>query len=299
MNTLDEIRKFFASLSRGATLIRTLPEEYPAYIIRTPDWFGVAVEWDGDTAVSEHFANARICSTKMFLGGEEKSLLLFFSCHEYLRNEFASVCAQFVDPGKDGHDRIALRSDPLSWWKKWKNLLGNTIADHTPYSVLCEMMVLEHIYSTDRSAQWTATQSGTHDIEADQKSYEVKSTIRRYGADITISGQFQLLTPKPLDLYFCRVEESPAGISINDMCIRLDEAGYDRQLLEHQLAVLGYELGASARDMKYTVLEKRIYNVDDSFPKITEASFKDDKMPDGITHITYTVDLENIPYTVW
>ena len=299
MNTLDEIRKFFASLSNGAVLLKTLPNEYPAYIIRTPDWFGVAVEWAGKSAVSEHFANARICSIRMSIGGKERNLLLLFSCHEYLRNEFASVCTQFVDPGKDGHDRNALLSDPLLWWTKWKCLLGNVIADRTPYSVLCELLVLEHIYSSDNTAQWSATKSGTHDIEADQRSYEVKSTIKRYGAEITISGQFQLLTPKPLDLYFCRVEESPAGFSINDMVRKLIDAGYDGGLIEHQLAVQGYELGSSARNTKYNILEKRIYHVDDSFPKITEVSFKGDKIPNGISHITYTVELENIPYTTW
>lgn len=45
--------------------------------------------------------------------------------------------------------------------------------------------------------------------------------------------------------------------------------------------------------------EKRKYEVDDTFPKITKASFKDDHIPESITQITYTIDLDGLEYTVW
>lgn len=299
MTLPDEIKQFFATHKNGALPLKSLPDEYPAYAIRTSEGFGVALEWDSDAALSEHFANANFYSSTMMLGGADKTLLILQSYREDLRNEFACVCAQFVDPGKEGAGRASILSEPLSWWKKWRNLLGNVISDKAPYSVLCEMMVLDYVRNEDSSAEWTAAKSGTHDIESENRSYEVKSTIRRYGAEITISGQFQLLTPKPLDLFFCRVEESPAGISINDMKKKLVDDGYNEGELEHQLSKQGYELGASSRVIKYSVLEKRRYHIDDSFPKITEASFKGDKIPNGITHITYSVDLETIPYTTW
>ena len=299
MTILDEIRNFFAAQRKGAILLTTLPEGYHAYVIRLAEGFGVAVEWDREDAVSEHFANAHFASTRMVLGGSDKIFLTLTSYKEELRNEFACVCAQFVDPGVEGRDRKALLDDPLSWWKHWRTLLGNVISDKAPYSVLCEMLVLEHVLKSDPEAQWTAAKSGTHDIESPTRIYEVKSTIRRYGADVTISGQFQLLTPKPLDLFFCRVEESPAGISINDMKKRLVNSGYDESLLEHQLNVQGYELGASLRDKKYSLLERRRYHIDDKFPKITAKSFKGDKIPHGIAHITYSVDLDGIEYQSW
>lgn len=296
---LDELRQFFASQMKGAVLLTTLPDDYPAYAIRLPEGFGVAVLWDGEATVSEHFANAHFGSKAMLLAGEEKKFLLLTSYREELRNEFACVCAQFVDPGLDGADRKALLGNPLSWWKDWKTLLGNVISDKAPYSIMCELLALEHVRTFDPEAEWTATKSGTHDIESPTHGYEVKSTIRRYGADVTISGQFQLLAPKPLDLYFCRVEESPSGISINDMVGRLVASGYDEGLLEHQLATQGYEQGASSRDKAYSILERRMYHVDDSFPKITENSFKGDVFPHGVKQITYTVDLETVEHLPW
>ena len=89
------------------------------------------------------------------------------------------------------------------------------------------LLVLEHKLATDPSAEWAATRMGSHDIECDKESCEVKSTCKRYGAEITIAGQHQLVHTKPLYLYFLRMEESLDGISINDMKIRLIQAGYN------------------------------------------------------------------------
>ena len=83
------------------------------------------------------------------------------------------------------------------------------------------------------------------------------------------------------------------------MKMRLVKSGYDESLLEHQLKVQGYEFGASSRDKKYSLLERRIYHIDDKFPKITAQSFKGDKIPRGIAHITYSVDLEGIDFLTW
>lgn len=299
MTLSDEIKTFFASLSHGAIPLRNLPEEYPAYVVRTADGFGVAIETDNEEVISEYFANSHFYTAKSTLNGKETTLLMFQTSREDLRAEFACVCAQFADPGEDGTNRKALLQDSRSWWKRWRNLLGNTISNKAAYSVICEMLLLERVLSFDPSAEWTAIQAGTHDVETNMMSYEAKSTIRRYGAYITVSGQFQLLHPKPLDLYFYRCEESPVGISINTVRDRLIAGGYDESLLERQLSSLGYEKGSGTRDKRYSILEKRIYHVDDSFPKITEASFKGDQMPRGISQISYTVDLDGVPFETW
>ncbi len=75
--------------------------------------------------------------------------------------------------------------------------------------------------------------------------------------------------------------------------------GYNRNDLEAELASMGYELGAIERNQKYRVLEKRKYLIDASFPKITDSSFVGGQIPMGILQITYTIDLESIPYTGW
>ena len=75
--------------------------------------------------------------------------------------------------------------------------------------------------------------------------------------------------------------------------------GYDAEKLELTLENMGLERGANVRTRKYKALERRKYEIDSNFPRLTRESFKNDKIPEGITHIKYCVDLEGLPYVPW
>ena len=300
MRVIDEIRESFASIkTSGAREITQLPNDYSGYVIRTLDGYGVAVEADEKMEVSERFNSCKFHTCQLGIDGVMKNYLVLSSSFEEYRYEFASLCAEFVEAGQDGKNRRSLLSDPYGWWNKWKELIGNTSRDKRVYNVIAEMLVLLHKMREDSSAQWAATRSGSHDIECAEESCEVKSTIKRYGATVTISGQHQLEHDKTLWLYFCRLEESLEGVSINDMKEKLISNGYDPGKLEMELEKQGFERGANIRNKKYKLLEKRKYEVNDSFPKIISESFKGDKFPDSVIHIEYTVDLDGLEYTIW
>ena len=300
MRVIDEIRESFASIkTSGAREITQLPNDYSGYVIRTLDGYGVAVEADEKMEVSERFNSCKFHTCQLGIDGVMKNYLVLSSSFEEYRYEFASLCAEFVEAGQDGKNRRSLLSDPYGWWNKWKELIGNTSRDKRVYNVIAEMLVLLHKMREDSSAQWAATRSGSHDIECAEESCEVKSTIKRYGATVTISGQHQLEHDKTLWLYFCRLEESLEGVSINDMKEKLISNGYDPGKLEMELEKQGFERGANIRNKKYKLLEKRKYEVNDSFPKIISEPFKGDKFPDSVIHIEYTVDLDGLEYTIW
>ena len=299
MTLINELNKWFAFLPSGLVAIESLPKDYPGYVVKDSAGYGVAISIGDDVLVSEHFANARMYTKYYLIDGINTCFLVLQSSREDLRTEFAAVCAQFLDPGKNGTSRKNLLENPLSWWETWKELLGNSINDSAVYSIIAEMLVLEHIYSSDKTVVWSKCGIGTHDLECDGCSCEVKSTIIKYGASVTISSQYQLSSDKPLYLYFCRLEGSSTGDCINSIVERLVNEGYDKDKLEHELLSRGYEIGASARTIKYDTLERRRYVVDDDFPKITNSSFVQGKLPDAITKITYTVDLDAISYTTW
>lgn len=300
MTILEEIRDGFASMtSYGAMKINNLTDEFTAFIIRIPDGYGVAIPVDRNLTVAETFNSCKFRTGLLSVEGSPSNYLMLISAFEEYRYEFASLCAELVTPGENGKERQALLNSPLNWWKKWKELVGNGIKERTVYSIIAEMRVLEHKLQTDPSAEWAATRMGSHDIECDKESSEVKSTCKRYGAEINIAGQHQLIHNKPLYLYFLRMEESLEGVSVNDMKQRLIAAGYDSGRLEIELQHQGLELGASIRDRKFKILEKRKYVVDETFPCITRESFKDKCLPAGITQIVYTVDLDALSYTAW
>jgi hypothetical protein len=300
MTILEEIRDSFASMtSNGAIKISSLTDDFPAFIIRIPDGYGVAIPVDSNMEVAENFNSCKFRTGLLSIDGTPSNFLMLISAFEEFRYEFASLCAELVSPGENGKDRKALLDCPLNWWKRWKELVGNDMKDRAIYSIIAELLVLEHKFATDPTAEWAATRMGSHDIECTKESGEVKSTCKRYGAEITIAGQHQLVHTKPLYLYFLRMEESLEGISINDIKTRLIQAGYNAGKIELELQQLGLEHGASIRNVKYKVLEQRKYVVDENFPCITRESFKNNQPPAGITQIIYTVDLDAINYTAW
>ncbi len=300
MTILEEIRDGFASMATyGALKITALPDEYTAFIIRIPDGYGVAVPVSEDMEVAESFNSCKFRTAPLSIQGSPSNYLMLISAFDEYRYEFASLCTELLEPGIDGKDRKALLECPLNWWKNWKGLVGNGIKEKAVYSVIAELCVLEHKLSEDSTAEWTGARMGSHDIECTEESCEVKSTCKRYGAEINIAGQHQLVHDKPLWLYFLRMEESLEGVSVNNMKERLINAGYDPGKLEIELQHQGLEPGSSIRNIKFKILERRKYFVDEKFPCITRESFKDNCLPSGITQIVYTVDLDAVNYTAW
>jgi hypothetical protein len=302
MDLLGEIRENLAAGIRGARRLQSLPPEYPAWTICTPEEYGVAVPYLNEAPFNETFASCEIRAADIRIDETGPGRYLFLaSADRTLRYEFSSVCAEFADPGDDGSKRRMLMKEPLRWWEGWRELLGNAISDKEPYSVIAEMMVLDTMVHSHADVTWAAAFGGSHDIECPDASYEVKSTLRKYGADVTISSHHQLGRDrkKGLFLYFCRMEKSVHGVSIDDMAARLVSDGYRSDLLERQLGNLGYKPGTSGRTRKYKCLEKRKYAVDDTFPRITAESFRNGRLPGGITKIEYTVDLDGLDYSAW
>lgn len=300
MRIIDEIREGFASLRIDSVRsITGVPKAYPAYVIRTAESYGVAIKIDDNVEVSENFNGCKFHSGRMTIGGDTRNYLILSSIYKDLRYEFASICAEFVDPGENGKNRTLLMSEPYKWWERWRELLGNVSMEKRVYNIIAEMLVLEKKYKEDSRAEWAGARNGSHDIECPNESCEVKSTIKRYGATVTISGQHQLEHVKKLWIYFCRMEESLEGISINELKDKLISCGYDETKLELELEKQGLEKGSNIRSKKYKILEKRKYEVNDSFPKIVKESFREGKFPDSIVHIEYTVDLDGIEYTTW
>jgi hypothetical protein len=292
MNIVMEIRNSFAEAKRNTAIpVCSLDSRFPAW---------VAIPLDQDLVISERFSNVKLWSKDILIGNDERTLLLLTSSIESSRNEFASVCAQFIDPGTGGTERMKLINNPAGWWNKWKTLLGNSVEEKATYSILGEILAYEKLISDGKNPVWSALKRSTHDLEMEDCSFEVKSTINRYETTVTINSQFQIQdTGKETSLIFCRFEPSETGISISDMVDRLVSRGIERELLNNGLEHMSLEEGCSARLEKYRLLEMRKYSINDSFPSINATSFKGDKIPEAVIQIIYKVDLISLEYENW
>ena len=300
MDLLQEIRDQFATGVPGATRISSLPDQVPAWTVHTDKEYGVAVPFFQEKAFSESFENCRILDANFSIQGEPytRYLLLTTDKKKYWY-EFAVVCAQFVEPGLNNETREQLLENPREWWNRWRGLLGDSASIRKPYAVLGELVALKTLYQRDKSITWTAAYAGTHDIESDTASYEVKSTVMKSKRTVTIHSPYQLQSDRSLFLYFICLEESQAGISINSIVKDLVECGYDEEKINEQLASMGYPRGVGLRDIRYKTLERLSYQIDDKFPRITPESFKDGKLPEHIEKIEYTVNLSGLTCEVW
>ena len=299
---VDEIRSLFATTrTHKASVVESLSPTDIAWVVRFSDCYGVAVPYLDNETVSERFHSARLSTRVIIIDGAEHRCLLLTSRDETYRNEFAVLCADFIEPGTSGEKRRELLQNPLRWWERWTGLLGNVASSKTAHGVLGELLVLEKILLTGQdSYRWGGVEFASHDIETDTRSYEVKSTLKRYDSTVTISNQFQLEAgSKPLSLVFCRFEESLAGDCIDDVVERLVRRGMDKGYIDAVLRGLRLEPGTSARKRRFRLLEMREYEVTEWFPRITPGSFKDNKFPEHIVGITYTVDLTGVDYSSW
>lgn len=300
MSLLKEIKEHFAAKVEGLRQLTNLPSDCTAYTIRMSEIFGVAIEFLRDKDVSEYSANSRIFTEYLTTpDGKRKKYLLLICYEDSYRLSFAQLCEHFVEPGEKYSNRQLLLNDPLQWWLRWAGLLGDKKVQDNCYSTIAELLALHSLYKKDKSVVWASDHAGSHDIESNTMSYEVKSTIRKSSTTISISSQHQLYSEKKLELLFCRLEESTLGVSINLVRDMLVAEGYDKNLLENQLLKAGFEKGASIRDLKYKVLETRKFVVDENFPKITKESFKNDVFPPRVISIKYDLDLEGLPYSPW
>ena len=272
--------------------------DYPAWTVKLVDGYGVAVPYSGED-INESFSNARIFSTDNILlpsGAMQRALVLITDA-EGIEKPFATLCGELIEPGVDGSARASILCDPVAWWKKWKELLGNRNIDPRIYDTLGELCVLYTLLKKGEDANWNGPDGASYDIETDSRFVEVKSTLSRSKREITVSNQFQLDPPgKPLNVILCAFEPTAqSGVSINTVLSKLEAIGYNIGMINQKLSELGFEEGRSSRNRTFLLHEMLQYTISSNFPRITPQSFVGGVLPAGITKITYTVDLSGMP----
>lgn len=305
MDLFKSLRADIIGLSpEKAVSVRHLPKQYEAWIIYTGGKIGVAIPCIMNTDFYASFASVQMkYLPKLILGNKNISVLFLFVDRNAVSSQglrdFAAICTAFVDPGINGIDRKNLIKNPTLWWENMKNIIGNRNVDTTIYSLLSELVIYEYLLSQHKkNINWTGYNRTRVDFTTSTDSYEVKSTLQRYTTQISVNGQFQLIKEKNFNLHlmFCRLEKNLNGLSVDDMINKIKKYNIDVSNISHSIEKLGFPIGSIERKEKFNILEIRDYIIDESFPSITESSFINGKIPLGITHIEYTVDLESLPY---
>lgn len=262
------------------------------YVIKDNGWYGVGIDINLDkTEYFEKFENVRLITKIKYFSNENHKLLELITNKVDLIEEFSLVCFDFINKFDNEKVNENIIEKANKWWDEWKKLLGNVLKSERDYDFLGELLALNYVLKEDSNAKYSNLAS--HDIELPQYSIEVKSTTEKYNAEIHVNSQYQLEnnTERPLKLIFVRLEKSQIGYSIKDVIESLKTKNYDINSLTRI-----ENIGTSSINEKYRILEARLYNIDDNFPKITLKSLKNDELPNGIVKIEYIVDLDDIDY---
>lgn len=294
-NLANKIEHMFSSLPSGNALY-LIDEAQPelGYVYKYDSYFGVAVKNDLKTEVYEEFNAVRFRSDSLVEVNKDEmpEHYLMLECNNFdFIHEFSLIGAEFSETNRE-----KLLHNPLNWWDSWSEMLGDIKSSALASDVFAELLAYAYFVREGNNVTWKPSDYLSQDLEMDDFNLEVKSTMMKYQSRITVSSQFQVdnLDNKDVKLLFVRLEKSESGHSINDIVKSLPDD--HAKFVSNELALIGYNLISKKSNQKFRVLEIRLYNIDNLFPKITLDSFVDRHLPVGITGITYEVDLDGLSY---
>lgn len=289
---------FNAILPNGSLSIKSLPEDYPAWVVAGIDWIGVAIPCEYSEDFYDKFSNIILENKTAILRDSNYRLLRLICSKKDLFEEFSYICAQFVTPGINGERRKRYSNNPNEWSQNWQKLFGNSLVNKTVYPIIAEMLVCYVLASKGKKVDWRGPNGATVDIEVEKKSYEVKSTVKRNESVANISSIYQLQNKnnRELSLIFCRMEPSVIGngYSINNLVKELVAHGISDESIEESLKKHGLPKGTPARNEFYKILEMKEYPITNCFPRITPESFVNGYIPQGIIDFTYSINLSGL-----
>jgi hypothetical protein len=206
-----------------------------------------------------------------------------------------------LDESLSHPDRIC-----LAVLNQWRELLSRDSSPRPERSAVIglfgELLILHRIAQINPLVlpTWTGPDGGRFDFYAGGQALEVKTTLRRQGVVLTIHGHDQLETPQGGSLHVAvlLIEETPVGgENLRSLVDAISNAGVSRMEIYRKLARLGFtpDTLSLLDDQRFKLSERRVYRVDDRFPRITAASFVGAILPRGVTSISYTIDLSVSP----
>lgn len=154
--------------------------------------------------------------------------------------------------------------------------------------------------NSDSVICWVGPTGARHDLAADKAALEVKTTLSRSGRFFTINGHDQLEPPVDGRLYLAamRLERvKTKGETIGDLISSITSMGGDQHILLTLLAGISItpDVVEASNDIRFRVVENRLYHIESGFPRIVSSSFAGGSLPDGVLHVTYQIDLSTEP----
>jgi hypothetical protein len=232
-----------------------------------------------------------------------KNFIAFYCRNERLIRLFCRLMADMIwhlcnEGPRSGDPWIYL----LTRLEGWKLLFSGTDNIAIEKGLIGELYVLRHFltrYSLPVTI-WEGPMNGTKDFRLLGQNVEVKATSSRYGYLVEMNGLYQTSALQPQErLVFIRLEQTGNGSlsvgSLRDELSELTTATGETGEFHARLEDFPPEIFETPN--KWEVLEAVVMEIDHYFPRISEQSFVNNRLPDGIMQIKWTADLMSLGKT--
>ncbi len=257
------------------------------------------------TAVSEpgpeeHDGAVTVVNRELDTGDGRRTFVVVGCDEASLRDVFDHFVAGVVEAQERSADRhpAATVLMVLSRWRALLHSANQALGVGELAALVAELLVLVEIVERDpqRSlAVWAGPGRARHDLRRGDVAIEVKATLSHTSRSATINGLDQLEAPVggSLTLAWHRLERVEDGdLSVFGLADRIIAAGAVPQQLYGLLEQAGSppSLREAHDAVRFDLRERDFFAVDDSFPRITSASFPGGP-PAGVDDLRYVATL--------
>lgn len=184
--------------------------------------------------------------------------------------------------------------------EKWSDFFKNPSHYHLPekevIGLMGELTLIKELRSAGingASDFWNGPIQASQDFQGEKVAIEVKSSMTNKMEYVHVSSEIQLdlETRNALFLVAYRLERNEAtGMTLPELICQISDELDEQQLARFNanLTCIGYtENDKELYPKRYSVMERRIFSIQDGFPRILRAD-----LPQGIMDINYRLALQ-------
>lgn len=172
------------------------------------------------------------------------------------------------------------------------------LSDEELTGLMGEMVLLRDLLllNSDAWSTWQGPLAKRHDFRSDLCTFEVKTTSRPSNYQISINSIDQLEIPTSGELYLVRIvmEYAPnSEMTFRSLLNEIKQHASQPDEIDKRLKLIGIDTSSNQEwdDISFKHESSFFYKVTDKFPRIIPESFKEGKLPIGITSLKYQIDL--------
>ena len=237
---------------------------------------------------------------RFFIEEKKSSFITIFSKETSLDEPFTYLISLIIKNIDYGLSPTLATKEAIEKFQKLFQSLGKLPPENQIVGLLGELFFVEQIIKikNDYWKGWIKPEK-IIDYTYSEIDVEIKSSSYSGEDKITINNlkQLQYIKNRSRYLYYSSFIINPDGeLSVPNLVDNILSQIDDKDGFRDKLSLTKYKIQDKSLwlEKRYSHLETIIFKVDENFPRINSDSFKDNKIPDGISKITYDLALNTI-----